>query len=75
MIEEIHLFGLYLPTALATAIAAALITWPVSSLMRHRTWGQRWLWQPGLLDLALFAGLWWGLALAADRLLPPGTVA
>lgn len=69
MIEEVHLFGIYMPAALAWAVLAALLTWPVSSRLRQLPIG-RFLWQPSLLDLALFAVLWLGLSIAADHFLP-----
>ncbi|MGN6375173.1 MAG: DUF1656 domain-containing protein [Sphingomonas sp.] len=74
MIEEVRLFGVYMPAPLAWAVLAALIIWPVSGRLR-RLPVARFLWQPGLLDLALFAVLWWGLSLAADHFLPRSLIA
>lgn len=68
MIEEIHVLGVYLPAALAWGVLAALGVYLLrGSLQRlpiHRL-----LWHPGLLELALFVLLWWGLGALADAFL------
>lgn len=74
MIEEVRLFGVYMPAPLAWGVLAALIAWPIRNGLRRLSLG-RLLWQPSLLDLALFAGLWWGLAMLADHFLPRALIA
>jgi len=69
MIEEVHLFGVYLPAALAWGAIAFLLAW----LLRGRLLRlplQRLLWHPALAELALFALLWWGVAVLADHFHP-----
>lgn len=69
MIEEIHLFGVFIPAALAWAVLAGTLAYLLRDLL-HATALPRLLWQPGLLELALFALLWWGITWLADAFLP-----
>lgn len=69
MIEEIRVFGVYLPSALVWAVAAAVVAHLLRNLVQ-RSGLQRLLWHPGLLELALFASLWWGLTQLADDTFP-----
>lgn len=65
MIEEIQIFGVYVPAALVWAALAAFF----ATLLRpwvHRFPFHRINWHPGLLDLALFVVLWWSLTALAD---------
>jgi len=66
MVEELHIFGVYLPSALGWAVLAIVLTyllrWPLQRLPLYR-----YLWQPSLLELAVFLVLWWGLTLLADN--------
>ena len=69
MIEELHLFGVFVPAALMWAVMAAFLAFLVHR-QTQRLPLERWLWQPGLFDLAVFLLLWWGLATLADRFYP-----
>lgn len=69
MIEELHLFGVFIPAALAWAVLAGILAYLFRNLL-HWTPLPRLLWQPGLLELALFALLWWGITRCADAYLP-----
>lgn len=73
MIEEIHVLGIYMPAALVWAIVAAVLVYllrvPIQRFPAYRL-----LWHPSLLELALFALLWWGLSASADLLLPHGVL-
>ena len=69
MIEELHLFGVFIPAALAWAVLAGILAYLFRNLL-HWTPLPRLLWQPGLLELALFASLWWGITRCADAYLP-----
>lgn len=69
MIEELHIFGIYVPAALAWAVLAGLMT----SLGRpalQRLPLQRVIWSPALFELSVFAVLWWGLTRLGDTILP-----
>ncbi|WP_066774825.1 DUF1656 domain-containing protein [Sphingomonas sp. CCH5-D11] len=65
MIEEVHFGGIYVPTALVTAVISVVLVYflrmPMQRLPLHR-----FIWQPALLDLAAFTLIWWGLSAAAD---------
>lgn len=69
MIEEVHLFGVYVPAALAWAVLAFLFAYLLRNLLA-RLRLERLLWHPALADLALFALLWWGMTAAADHFTP-----
>ena len=73
MVEEIHIFGVYMPSALVWAVVALIIT----SLLRGtllRLPLHAILWQPALIELAIFLLLWWGIARLADSFLPRGFI-
>jgi hypothetical protein len=70
MIDEVQIFGVYVPAALVWAIIAAFIAYLTRPYV-HRLPLQRFNWHPGLLDLALFALFWWGLASLADAHMLP----
>lgn len=65
MIEEIHLFGVYMPAALVWGVLAAVLVYLLRDVVQ-RLPGSALLWHPSLLDLALFVVLWWGLGASAD---------
>ena len=69
MIEELHLFGVYMPAALVWAVLAGILAYSLRNLLQ-RSRLSRLLWHPGVLELALFATLWWGLTFLADHFLP-----
>lgn len=69
MIEEINIYGVYVPSALAWAIIAGIISYSARNLLQ-RLPIDFFLWQPGLLDLTLFLLFWWGLSTLADMFLP-----
>ena len=70
MIDEIQIFGVYVPAALAWATLAALIAYLTRPFL-HRLPLERFNWHPGVLDLALFAIFWWCLATMADAHILP----
>jgi hypothetical protein len=70
MVEEVQIFGVYAPAALAWAILAAFLAYYLRFLV-HRLPLQRFNWHPGLLDIALFAVLWWGIGMLADAHILP----
>ena len=73
MIEEIGLFGVYMPAALGWAVVAGGMTAVLRPVLRL-PW-LRWLvWQPGQLDLACFLCLWWALCALADARFPHAMV-
>ncbi|HLY90693.1 MAG TPA: DUF1656 domain-containing protein [Acetobacteraceae bacterium] len=73
MIEEIHLFGIYVPAALFWAMLAVIITFLLRDLLvrlpLHRV-----LWHPALLELAIFVVIWRALVWLGDRFLPHGLI-
>ncbi|CAN0625835.1 protein AaeX [Burkholderia multivorans] len=69
MIEEIHLFGIYMPTALVWAIVALIVTSLLHGTLQRLPL-RLLLWQPALLELATFFLLWWGIAHLADTYFP-----
>lgn len=69
MIEELHLFGIYMPAALVWAVVAGILAYFLRNLLQRLPLYQL-LWHPGILELALFATLWWALTLLADNFLP-----
>ncbi|CAN5618882.1 hypothetical protein BH10PSE14_BH10PSE14_33070 [soil metagenome] len=69
MIEELHLFGIYMPAALVWAVVAGVLAYFLRNLLRRLPLYQL-LWHPGVLELAMFATLWWALTLLADNFLP-----
>jgi len=57
MIDDINLFGVYANGALVTAALALLLQMPLRKLlMAARVY--RYVWHPGLFDIALFVVLW-----------------
>lgn len=72
MIEEIHIAGVYIPAALAWAMVAAVVAYLLRAPVQ-RLAVDRFLWHPGLADLALFILSWWGLSALADTFLQSGT--
>jgi protein AaeX len=73
MIEEIDLFGVYMPAALGWAAVAAALTALLRPVLRM-PWLRRLVWQPGQLELACFFCLWWALAAFADTHVPHAMV-
>jgi hypothetical protein len=73
MIDEIDLFGVYMPAALCWALLAAALTALLRPLLRL-PWLRKVVWQPGQIDLACFLCLWWALSVLADHVLPHTTV-
>lgn len=65
MIEEIHLWGIYIPAALLWAVVSVVLVYllrlPIQRLPLYR-----FLWHPALLDLAAFVLVWWGLSAGGD---------
>lgn len=71
MIDEVQIFGVYAPAALAWATLAALLAYYARRFL-HGLPLHKLNWHPGLLDIALFAAFWWGLSTLADaHILPP----
>jgi protein AaeX len=73
MVEEIRIFGVYMPAGLAWAVIALIIT----SLLRGpllRLPLRSILWRPALIELAIFLLLWWGIARLGDGFLPHGVI-
>jgi hypothetical protein len=68
MIEELHLFGIYMPAALVWAILAGILAYCLRNLLQRLPFSPL-LWHPGVLELALFATLWWALTFLADNFL------
>ncbi|MDH7640494.1 DUF1656 domain-containing protein [Sphingomonas oryzagri] len=69
MIEELHVFGVYMPAALVWAVVAVMLTFLLRGLLLRLPL-HRILWHPALLELALFLLIWLGLATLADDFLP-----
>lgn len=70
MIDEVQIFGVYVPAALCWATVASLLTYWMHPLL-HRLPLDRISWRPALFDVAVFMLVWWGLAMLADRHLLP----
>lgn len=70
MIEELPIFGIYLPAALVWAMLAGSLSYLLRNLLQRFSLG-RVLWNPNLMELVLFALLWLGLTLIADAGLRP----
>jgi hypothetical protein len=73
MIEEIHIFGVYMPAGLVWAALAMILTFFTRDWV-HRLPLQWLIWQPALIELAIFVLLWWGIASLADAYLRPGII-
>jgi hypothetical protein len=73
MIEEIRIFGVYMPAGLVWAVLSMILTFFARDclywLPLHRI-----VWQPALVELAIFVLLWWGIASLADAYLLPGVI-
>jgi hypothetical protein len=69
VIEELHLLGVYMPSALVWGVLAAVIVYLLRAPL-HRLPLSDLLWHPSLVELALFFLLWWGLGALADTFLP-----
>jgi hypothetical protein len=70
VIDEVQIFGVYVPAALCWASLAILLTYWLRPLL-HRLPLSRISWRPALFDIAVFMLLWWGLATLADGHLLP----
>ncbi|WP_421850210.1 DUF1656 domain-containing protein [Novosphingobium sp.] len=68
MIEEVHVLGVYMPSALVWAVTAAVAVY-LLRVPLQRLPVEQLLWHPGLLDLLLFVLIWWGLGAFADTFL------
>ncbi|OUM02837.1 DUF1656 domain-containing protein [Variovorax sp. JS1663] len=64
MMTDINFFGVFVDTGLITAMVAGLLLMGLRRLFAA-TGVYRWVWHPPLLDLSLFALLWFALATAA----------
>lgn len=73
MIEEIRLFGVYMPSALFWGVTALTVTFVLRGLLLRLPL-RALLWQPALLDLATFVFLWWGMTRLADAYFPHGII-
>ncbi|WP_213308982.1 DUF1656 domain-containing protein [Paraburkholderia sacchari] len=71
MIEEIRIFGVYMPSALFWAAIALTITFLLHGILLRVPLRQM-LWHPALIDLAAFFLLWWGITRLADACFPHG---
>ena len=69
MIEEIPVFGIYMPSALAWAVVALAVTFLLRGVLARLPLRVL-LWQPALVELATFFVLWWGIARLADTYFP-----
>lgn len=67
MLDELHLFGVYMPAALVWAVAAGLLAHFLRNLLQRQSWFVV-FGHPGVLELAFFALLWWGMTVGADAL-------
>lgn len=66
MIADVNLFGMLFDVALATALVA-LVALAILRRVLAALGAYRWVWHPALVDLGLFALLWFALAAAATR--------
>lgn len=69
MIEEVVLLGIYAPAALVWAVLAVVMVWLIRPALLRLPLA-RLVWQPALVDIALFIAVWWGLSALADTFLP-----
>ncbi|MBS0232290.1 MAG: DUF1656 domain-containing protein [Proteobacteria bacterium] len=65
MIDEVQIFGVYVPAALWWAILASLLTYWLRPIF-HRVPLDQVSWRPALLDITIFSLLWWGFSVLAD---------
>jgi hypothetical protein len=73
MIEEIDVFGVYMPAPLFWSVIA-LIFVVLSRRLLSRLPLRSLVWRPALIDLAIFFLTWWGMASLADAILPHGII-
>jgi len=66
MITDVNLFGMFVDVALVTALVA-LAALTVLRRLLAAIGAYRWVWHPALVDLGLFAVLWFALAVVATR--------
>lgn len=66
MIGEIHVLGLYAPTCLVSAIAAGVLILLARQVL-SRAGAYRWVWHPGLFDLALYVVFWTAVSAVIDH--------
>jgi protein-S-isoprenylcysteine O-methyltransferase Ste14 len=69
MIGELHILGLYAPAALVSALVGGLLMLAARQVLL-RLGLYRWVWHPGLFDLALYLLLWTAAAAGLDHLHP-----
>ncbi|RDS79716.1 DUF1656 domain-containing protein [Dyella monticola] len=65
MLEELHVWGVYLPAALAWAVLAGILAHLLRGLWQRVSWSAA-LGHAGVWELTLFALLWWGMTTFAD---------
>jgi hypothetical protein len=73
MIGELHIIGLFAPASLVSAIVAGLMILLIRRMLA-RVGFYRFVWHPGLFDLALYVVLWTSAAWLIDQL-PPNRLA
>ena len=66
MISDLNVFGLFFDVALITALVAVAALTILRRVLRAAG-AYRWVWNPPLVDLALFGVLWLALATAANH--------
>jgi hypothetical protein len=67
MIGEIQILDIFAPIALVWAVMAGVLVVLLKALLQ-RSGLYRWVWYPGLFDLALFCCLWTGIGFTAQLL-------
>jgi hypothetical protein len=73
MIEEVNLFGVYMPAALFWAVVALFTTFLCRGLLL-RTPLRSLILRPALIDLAIFFLIWRGMASLADAFFSHGII-
>jgi protein AaeX len=71
MLEELHVFGVFLPAALVWAVFAGILAHLLRGLWQRLPSSGTFI-HAGLWELALFAALWWGMTVAADSFINYG---
>lgn len=66
MLEEMHVFGVFLPAALVWAVVAGVLAHLLRGLWQRVSWSGV-FGHAGVWELAWFALLWWALTVGADR--------
>jgi len=69
VIGELHVVGLYAPASLVSAIVAGLMILLIRRML-VRVGFYRYVWHPGLFDVALYVVLWTGAAVLLDHIQP-----